>query len=55
MADRDGVVVIPEKYAEEVIAKTEEVLKTESLVRKAIMEWGGSTRSVFEVWKILID
>ena len=37
MADRDGVVVIPQEIATEVIEKTEEVLKTESLVRKAIM------------------
>lgn len=38
MADRDGVVIIPGKIAEEVIEKTEEVLRTESLVRKAILE-----------------
>ncbi|MBJ6368619.1 RraA family protein [Snuella sedimenti] len=38
MADRDGVVVIPRDMVEEVVLKTEEVLKTESLVRKAIME-----------------
>ena len=38
MADRDGVVVVPQEIAEETIEKTEEVLKTESLVRKAIME-----------------
>ena len=38
MADRDGVVIIPQDIAEEVVIKTEEVLKTESLVRKAIME-----------------
>ena len=38
MADRDGIVIIPGKIAEEVIEKTEEVLRTESLVRKAILE-----------------
>ena len=38
MADRDGVVIIPNAIAEEVIVKTEEVLKTESLVRKAILQ-----------------
>ncbi|WP_223551913.1 RraA family protein [Aestuariivivens sp. NBU2969] len=38
MADRDGVVVIPQDIVEEVVLKTEEVLRTESLVRKAIME-----------------
>ena len=37
MADRDGIVIIPLKIAEEVISRTEEVLRTESLVRKAIM------------------
>jgi 4-hydroxy-4-methyl-2-oxoglutarate aldolase len=38
MADRDGIVVIPNEIAEEVITRTEEVLQTESLVRKAIMQ-----------------
>ncbi len=38
MADRDGVVVIPEHISKEAIEKVEEVLKTESLVRKAIMD-----------------
>ncbi len=38
MADRDGTVIIPQAVAEEVIEKTEEVLQTESLVRKAILE-----------------
>lgn len=38
IADRDGVVVVPESLAVEVTTKTEEVLQTESLVRKAIME-----------------
>lgn len=38
MADRDGIVIIPEKIAEDAVAKTEEVLKTESKVRKAILE-----------------
>lgn len=38
MADRDGVVVIPQDIVEEVVIKTEEVLRTESLVRKVIME-----------------
>ncbi|GAA3617737.1 RraA family protein [Flavivirga amylovorans] len=37
MADRDGIVVIPQNISEEVIEKVEEVLRTESLVRKAIM------------------
>ena len=38
MADRDGIVVIPKDIAEEVVFKTLEVLKTESMVRKAIVE-----------------
>jgi regulator of RNase E activity RraA len=38
MADRDGIVIIPASIAEQVVMKTEEVLKTESKVRKAILE-----------------
>jgi 4-hydroxy-4-methyl-2-oxoglutarate aldolase len=38
LADRDGIVVIPQTIAAEVIAATEEVLRTESLVRKAILK-----------------
>jgi regulator of RNase E activity RraA len=38
LADRDGVIVIPAAMAEEVIAKTEAVMQTENLVRKAILE-----------------
>lgn len=38
MADRDGVVIIPQVIVEEVVEKTEKVLQTESLVRKAILE-----------------
>jgi len=37
IADRDGVVIIPGAIIEEVVEKTEEVLQTESLVRKAIL------------------
>lgn len=36
--DLDGVVVIPQRAAEETIAKAEQVVKTENLVRKAILE-----------------
>jgi len=36
--DRDGVLIIPAAAAEEVAARTEQVMKTESLVRKAILE-----------------
>jgi 4-hydroxy-4-methyl-2-oxoglutarate aldolase len=38
LADIDGIVVIPEERAEEVISKVEEVMNTENLVRKAILE-----------------
>ena len=38
LADRDGVVIIPQKIAEEVITKTEKVLQMESLIRKAILQ-----------------
>jgi 4-hydroxy-4-methyl-2-oxoglutarate aldolase len=38
MADRDGIVVIPAEIAEEVVQQTEEVLRTENLVRKAILQ-----------------
>ncbi len=38
VADRDGVVIIPGKIAEEVTVAAEKVLRTESLVRKAILQ-----------------
>jgi 4-hydroxy-4-methyl-2-oxoglutarate aldolase len=38
VADLDGVLVIPQNIAEEVISKAEEVVRTENLVRKAIMD-----------------
>lgn len=37
LADRDGVVVIPGDLMEEVVTRTEEVMQTENLVRKAIL------------------
>ena len=37
IADMDGAVIIPKKVAEEVITKTEEVMFTESEMRKAIL------------------
>ena len=37
LADRDGVVIIPGKIADEVVARTEEVLLTENKVRSAIL------------------
>tara|TARA_Y100001972_G_C7663129_1_gene334707 strand:- start:374 stop:1042 length:669 start_codon:yes stop_codon:yes gene_type:complete len=38
MADRDGIVIIPKDISEAVVEKTEEVIQTESKVRKAILE-----------------
>jgi len=38
MADRDGTVIIPIKQLESVVEGTEEVLRTESLLRKAILQ-----------------
>ena len=38
LGDRDGVVVIPAAIASEVVQQTEEVLRTENLVRKAILQ-----------------
>jgi 4-hydroxy-4-methyl-2-oxoglutarate aldolase len=38
LGDRDGVIVIPQQIAEELITKAEEVVNTENLVRKAILQ-----------------
>jgi regulator of RNase E activity RraA len=38
VGDRDGVVVIPQTVAEEVIGRAEECIRTENQVRKAILE-----------------
>jgi 4-hydroxy-4-methyl-2-oxoglutarate aldolase len=38
IADRDGIVVIPAAIAEEVVQEAEDVLRTENLVRKAILQ-----------------
>ena len=38
LADRDGVVIIPQGVVKEVVEATEEVMNRESLVRKAILE-----------------
>jgi len=37
LADRDGIVIIPQALVSEVVAETEEVLRRENLVRKAIL------------------
>lgn len=38
LADRDGVVIIPAAQVEAVVKKAEEVMRTENLVRKAILQ-----------------
>jgi len=38
MADQDGVVIIPEMMVGEVVEATEDVMRRENLVRKAILE-----------------
>ncbi len=38
LADRDGIVIIPGAIAAEVVQETEEVLRKENLVRKAILQ-----------------
>jgi regulator of RNase E activity RraA len=38
LADRDGIVIIPSEVAEEATTRTEEVLRTESLIRTAILQ-----------------
>lgn len=38
IADQDGVVVIPGEIAEEIVEETEAVLRTESEIRKAILQ-----------------
>jgi regulator of RNase E activity RraA len=38
VADIDGIVVIPAALAEETVAKVEEVMRQENLVRKAILD-----------------
>jgi 4-hydroxy-4-methyl-2-oxoglutarate aldolase len=38
LGDRDGIVIIPGAIIKEVVQETEEVLRTENLVRKAILQ-----------------
>ncbi|MCU1304708.1 MAG: Dimethylmenaquinone methyltransferase [Candidatus Sulfotelmatobacter sp.] len=38
LADRDGIVIIPAEIASDVVQQTEEVLRTENMVRKAILQ-----------------
>jgi len=38
VGDRDGVVIIPQGIAAEVVEKGEAVIQTENLVRKAILQ-----------------
>jgi regulator of RNase E activity RraA len=37
LGDRDGVVVVPRELAAEVVARTEEVVATESAMRRALI------------------
>ena len=37
LGDRDGVVIIPAEIADEVVTKTEEVVATESDMRRALI------------------
>ena len=38
LGDQDGVVVLPGIHAESIINRVEEVMQTENLVRKAILD-----------------
>ena len=38
LADIDGVVIVPKKHIEEILVKSEELINTENLLRKAIRE-----------------
>ena len=38
LADIDGVVIVPKKHIEEILVKSEELINTENLIRKAIRE-----------------
>ena len=38
VGDRDGVLAIPRQVAEQVVTTAEEVVRTENLVRKAVLE-----------------
>ena len=38
IGDRDGVIVVPRELSEEVLLKAEEVVSTENLIRKAVLE-----------------
>jgi len=51
VADRDGVVIIPTSVAAETVDKAEEVLRTESKVRKAILEGADPKEAYLEYGK----
>ena len=38
LADRDGIVIIPQNLVDDVVTETEDVLRRENLLRKAILE-----------------
>ena len=51
LADRDGVVIVPAEIADEVVARTEEVMQTEDTVRKAILEGVDPQKAYLEYGK----
>lgn len=51
MADRDGIVIVPGEMAEEVVSRTEEVLRTENLVRTAILGGADPEQAYLEFGK----
>ena len=52
LADRDGIVVVPNSYAEQALALAEEKIRGENLVRAAL-EQGMSTTEAFATFGIL--
>ena len=53
LGDRDGVVIIPRAAATEAIARTEDVMATESEMRNALISRHGSRRCVQPVRQVL--
>lgn len=51
LADRDGVVVIPEALIDDVLTRTEEVLRTENKVRTAILAGGDPKQAYLKYGK----
>jgi 4-hydroxy-4-methyl-2-oxoglutarate aldolase len=51
MADRDGIVIIPKPIAQEVVDRSEQLLRTESLVRQAILRGDDPQRAYIQYGK----